>query len=78
MTGWPADPTERRRAFRAFVRENHPDRGGDPEVFAAGVASLRDRPVAGTTVAYRQRWWNPGVTAWINRRIQRRFHPRVH
>jgi hypothetical protein len=25
-------------AFRAFVREHHPDRGGDPEVFAAGLA----------------------------------------
>ena len=30
------DPQER-SAFRAFVRENHPDRGGDPEVFVAGL-----------------------------------------
>lgn len=29
---------EERAAFRAFVRENHPDRGGDPEVFVAGLA----------------------------------------
>jgi hypothetical protein len=29
---------EERAAFRAFVREHHPDRGGDPEVFAAGLA----------------------------------------
>jgi hypothetical protein len=29
---------EERSAFRAFVREHHPDRGGDPEVFAAGMA----------------------------------------
>lgn len=29
---------EERSAFRAFVREHHPDRGGDPEVFAAGLA----------------------------------------
>ena len=27
-----------RAAFRAFVREHHPDRGGDPEVFVAGLA----------------------------------------
>lgn len=29
---------QERAAFRAFVRENHPDRGGDPEVFVAGMA----------------------------------------
>ncbi|WP_250557850.1 hypothetical protein [Pseudonocardia lacus] len=32
------DTAEERAAFRAFVRDNHPDRGGDPEVFAAGLA----------------------------------------
>lgn len=41
-TGWQAD---RRRAFRAFVRTHHPDVGGDPEEFAAGVASFRRGPV---------------------------------
>jgi hypothetical protein len=75
---WPVDPDQRRRAFRDFVRENHPDRGGDAEIFAAGVASYRAKPVAAGTIGYRQRWWDPGVTAWIYRRIQRRFHPRVH
>lgn len=29
---------QERSTFRAFVRENHPDRGGDPEVFVAGLA----------------------------------------
>jgi hypothetical protein len=29
---------EERSVFRAFVREHHPDRGGDPEIFAAGLA----------------------------------------
>jgi hypothetical protein len=33
---------EERAAYRAFIRENHPDRGGDPEVFAAGLARFRD------------------------------------
>ena len=30
-----------RAAFRAFVRTHHPDAGGDPAVFAAGVAEFR-------------------------------------
>jgi hypothetical protein len=33
---------EQRAAYRAFVRENHPDRGGDPEVFVAGLARFRE------------------------------------
>ena len=32
---------QERAAYRAFVRENHPDRGGDPEVFAAGLERFR-------------------------------------
>lgn len=31
-----------RAAFRAFVRDNHPDRGGDPDVFVAGLARFRE------------------------------------
>jgi hypothetical protein len=33
---------EDRAAYRAFIRENHPDRGGDPEVFVAGLARFRE------------------------------------
>lgn len=33
---------EERAAYRAFVRENHPDRGGDPEAFVAGLAQFRE------------------------------------
>jgi hypothetical protein len=33
---------EERAAYRAFVRENHPDHGGDPEVFVAGLARFRE------------------------------------
>jgi hypothetical protein len=29
---------QERAAFRAFVREHHPDRGGDPDAFVAGLA----------------------------------------
>lgn len=30
-----------RAAYRAFVRDNHPDRGGDPDEFVAGLARFR-------------------------------------
>lgn len=32
-----------RSAIREFARQHHPDVGGDPEVFAAGLAELRAR-----------------------------------
>lgn len=38
---------EQRAAYRAFVRDHHPDRGGDPEVFVAGLARFRAGPGAG-------------------------------
>lgn len=43
--------------FRAFVRRHHPDVGGDPEVFAAGLAAWRSRAdpaTAPTVVFYRK------------------------
>jgi hypothetical protein len=40
------DSEQRRRAIRQFVRDHHPDRGGDPETFAEGLRRLREgRPV---------------------------------
>ena len=38
-----SDERERRRARREFIRACHPDRGGDPAAFAAGLAAL-DHP----------------------------------
>jgi hypothetical protein len=32
--------------YRAFIRAHHPDRGGDPAEFAAGLAALRARRAA--------------------------------
>ena len=32
---------EQRIAFRAFVRDHHPDRGGDPAAFTAGMDRFR-------------------------------------
>ncbi|MCP2258330.1 hypothetical protein LX15_002024 [Streptoalloteichus tenebrarius] len=33
-----------RRAFLAFVKAHHPDVGGDPAAFVAGLAAFRGRP----------------------------------
>ena len=38
-----SDERERRRARREYIRACHPDRGGDPAAFAAGLAAL-DHP----------------------------------
>lgn len=35
---------EERATYRAFVRDHHPDRGGDPDAFVAGLARFRARP----------------------------------
>lgn len=43
----PGMTPEERAAYRAFVREHHPDRGGDPDVFVAGLARFRAGPAAG-------------------------------
>jgi hypothetical protein len=57
-----------RAAFRAFVREHHPDRGGDPAVFVAGLARLRSAqagpgPAADRGPAADPRWDAPIVFA---------------
>ncbi|WP_439378480.1 hypothetical protein [Amycolatopsis lexingtonensis] len=42
MTGRAREDPEGRAAFRAFVRAHHPDVGGDPAEFAAGLARFRE------------------------------------
>lgn len=37
-----AEDAARREEFRAFVRTHHPDVGGDPAVFRAGLAAFRE------------------------------------
>ena len=71
---------DRRSAYRAWVREHHPDRGGDPAVFRAGLQSWRrllapDRPAAPVTF-HRRRRWTP-LTWWRDRQAARRRPPRV-
>ena len=57
----PADDERaRRRARREFVRGHHPDRGGDPAVFVAGLAALdhpRVRPARARVVVIPDRPW---------------------
>jgi hypothetical protein len=74
---------EVRRRYREFIRTHHPDRGGDPDEFQAGLAALRremaaadraDRPVV---FVHRPRglaaWW----ARWQERLARRRRPPRV-
>jgi hypothetical protein len=39
-----------RAAYRTFVREHHPDRGGDVDAFVAGLARFRSAGVVDTSV----------------------------
>lgn len=64
MTGIQCtSPAER----RAFIRDHHPDRGGDPEQFVKGLARF-DPPASGTgkVTVYRTRRYNPA--RWWKRR----------
>jgi hypothetical protein len=76
--GADAGRDELRRARRRFVRDNHPDRGGDPVAFACGLAAFdRGARPTGTVSVHRR----PGVPALLVRRLSRRWrrrrHPRV-
>lgn len=64
MTSDRAEGDARRR-LRTFVLAHHPDRGGDPEEFMAGLAALRSARSAVTAerpVVYRRR---RGVAGWL-------------
>ncbi|MFI9818155.1 hypothetical protein [Saccharothrix variisporea] len=54
-----------RADIRAFIRQHHPDVGGDPEHFVRGLAELRAARRDGTgsrfdapVVVVRRTWWN--------------------
>ncbi|GAA2026331.1 hypothetical protein [Nocardiopsis rhodophaea] len=72
---------DQRGAYRAWVRENHPDRGGDPRAFAEGVARWRrslDGPGAlasenGRAPGGIQAFRAPrGPAGWVLRALRRR------
>lgn len=76
----PSDDAARARAERReFIRRNHPDSGGDPERFIAGLAAY-----SGAATQQRQRTDRPVVrvqrsrrptrvaAAWLRARLARR------
>jgi hypothetical protein len=47
----PGEEARWRAEFRAFVREHHPDRGGDPDEFVAGLARFAESRPGGPATA---------------------------
>lgn len=74
------DQRTSRAQFRAWVRASHPDAGGDPEAFTAGLARWRAHQVTPSDHAavqvsvFRRRggWWL--IARWWHR--HRRRHVR--
>jgi curved DNA-binding protein CbpA len=84
--GTGADPAaERRRAYREFVRTHHPDVGGAPDEFIAGLRRFHEpthapdgRRYEGQTVFYtRPRGFGRVAANWRSRKERRRRTPRV-
>ena len=75
------DEQSRRRARREFIRAHHPDRGGDPAAFAAGLAELDQLPAGGpaarVVVVADTPWLVSLLTALMHRIGWRRPPPRV-
>jgi hypothetical protein len=76
------DDAARRQAIRQFVREHHPDRGGDPETFIAGLRELRSgrgpqAPEMVVQVHRRRRGVVGLLDDWTRRRRTRRRGRRV-
>ena len=64
---------------RAFIREHHPDRGGDPVAFIAGLRSLDEEREQGSgplpqVVVVRRRPWLVRKATAVARRL--RYGPR--
>ena len=82
MTDIQADEFRRRR--REFIRAHHPDRGGDPEVFAAGLRAFGaghdpDIGPLPQVVIIRRRAWLIRQAAVVARRLRHGRRPsRVH
>jgi len=75
------DEQSRRRARREFIRTHHPDRGGDPDAFAAGLAAhdrrLPRAPAARVVVVADTPILVSLLTAVLRRMGWRRPPPRV-
>ena len=51
-----SDIDDLRRARRTFIRTHHPDRGGDPERFVAGLAQFDWPPPIRVVLRPRPTW----------------------
>lgn len=89
MTAIDAD-ARGRQAFRAFVRSHHPDLGGDPSAFAAGLAvfgrgagtkrqmdAARDARFDAPVVFYRQPHGIRALLVWLRSLRAQRQRVRV-
>jgi hypothetical protein len=68
-----------RAGRRAFIRDHHPDRGGDPAVFIAGLSRFDgqascSRPLP-RVVAVRRRRWPVRLFLALARRLSRASRP---
>lgn len=76
--------TEADRRRREFIRANHPDRGGDPDVFIAGLRSLDAEWEPGLSplppvVVVRRRVWLVRLASAVTTRLHPETRPpRVH
>jgi len=66
---------------REFIRENHPDRGGDPAAFITGLRSLtsdprQPAPLPRVIVVHR-RSWPARLASAAARRARQQKAPRV-
>jgi hypothetical protein len=71
---------DRRR--RKFVREHHPDLGGDPETFIAGMRAFEAEqaprmPAVTVVIIKREKWPARLISAARRRRHRGRKSPRV-
>jgi hypothetical protein len=71
---------ESRRGRREFIRTNHPDRGGDPGVFIAGLCAFgpEREQVCGplpTVVIVRRRTWLTRMVTAAGQRLRRGSEP---
>ena len=68
------DEQRRRRARREFIRAHHPDNGGDPAAFAAGLAALDQAPDQAPDPAPPARVVVVADTTWAARLLMALMH----
>jgi hypothetical protein len=62
-----ADDPRLRAERRAFIREHHPDRGGNPDEFIEGLHRLADPPSDASEPVYAYRSRRSMPVRWLRR-----------